>query len=309
MKVCPITYEKIEDGETYSRKGLSKLSPSLKKLNEFPLTQAEQCREAANLAGRMSIQGVQPKLSVRLNIKEETFEIVPVGGRYILKPEHIYQESPANEDLSMRLASTVGIEVPFHGLIYSKGSSFTYFIKRFDRFGQKGKRRVEDFAQLSDKTRETKYDSSMERLINIIDEFCAFPVVEKVELFKRTLFNFLIGNDDMHLKNYSMIERDNKVELSPAYDLINSTIFSENSREEIALPLNGKKNNIKSSDLIDYYGRIKLGINEPVMNKIINEFKKSFSPWRDTIRKSFLSEEMKIKYTDVIENRISRLTL
>lgn len=84
----------------------------------------------------------------------------------------------------------------------------------------------------------------MEKLVNLIDEYCTFPAVEKVKLFKLVLFNYLVGNEDMHLKNYSVIVANGKVELSPAYDLLNSTIVLKGDTEEIALPLKGKKKNL-----------------------------------------------------------------
>src|SRR6058998_3362587 len=98
----------------------------------------------------------------------------------------------------MRLAGTVGIEVPVHGLVHGRDGSLTYFIKRFDREGS-ARLPVEDFAQLSGASRETKYDSSMEKVAGVIDQFCTFPAIERVKLFERTFFSFLVGNEDMHL--------------------------------------------------------------------------------------------------------------
>jgi serine/threonine-protein kinase HipA len=182
---CPITYEECGK-EKYSDKGLKRISPKLKKLNDFPYSADEQVKEAVARASKMSIQGVQPKLSVKLNIKKEIFEILDSGGHYIFKPQTMsYKEVPENEALTMRLAKSIGIEVPIHGLLYSRDGSLTYFIKRFDRFGRNQKIPVEDFAQLSQKNRETKYSSSMEKVASIIDEFCTFPALEKYKLFNR----------------------------------------------------------------------------------------------------------------------------
>jgi len=156
MNRCPITYEDCQGGR-YSLGGLKKLSPRLRSLKDFPFSAEEQVREAIFRAAKMSIQGVQPKLSVRLNVKEEIFEIVDKGGHYILKPQTVhYKEVPENEDVTMRLAKQIGIDVPLHGLLYSKDGSMTYFIRRFDRAGRNKKIPVEDFAQLSGKDRETK---------------------------------------------------------------------------------------------------------------------------------------------------------
>ena len=305
---CPITYEECGK-EKYSDKGLKRISPKLKKLNDFPYSADEQVKEAVARASKMSIQGVQPKLSVKLNIKKEIFEILDTGGHYIFKPQTMsYKEVPENEDLTMRLAKSIGIEVPIHGLLYSRDGSLTYFIKRFDRFGRNQKIPVEDFAQLSQKNRETKYSSSMEKVASIIDEFCTFPALEKYKLFNLTLFSYLIGNEDMHLKNFSVIRRGIKVELSPAYDLLNSTIVI-NSGEELALPLNGKKNKLRKDDFIDYFAKSRLGLTPKLIDQTFQRIAKAYPPWIDLIQKSFLSTKMKNNYLELLRLRYQLLEI
>jgi serine/threonine-protein kinase HipA len=167
MSTCPITYEPCEG--KYSPRGVRTLSRRLTTLQDLPYSASEQVHEAASRAPKMSIQGVQPKLSAVLNIRKNKFELVDTGGRYILKPQNPqYPFLPENEDLSMHLASAAGITVPLHGLFYSKDGSMTYFIKRFDRV-EKNKLAVEDFSQLLGLTRETKYDASMEKIAHVIE--------------------------------------------------------------------------------------------------------------------------------------------
>jgi serine/threonine-protein kinase HipA len=308
MNRCPITYEKCQDSR-YSLNGLRKLSPKLRSLKDFPFSAEEQIREAIARAAKMSIQGVQPKLSVRLNIKKEIFEIVDMGGRYILKPQTVhYEEVPENEDVTMRLANLIGIDVPLHGLLYSKDGSMTYFIRRFDRVGRNKKIAVEDFAQLSGKNRETKYDSSMEQVILLIEKFCTFPAIEKLKLFNLTLFNYLVGNEDMHLKNFSVIRGDLKVELSPAYDLLNSTIIL-NSQEELALPLNGKKHKLKKDDFFEYLAKERLALTQKSIAQTKSQIKNALPKWIDYIQICFLSDKMKTKYLSLLKERLSKLDL
>jgi serine/threonine-protein kinase HipA len=308
MPRCPITYEKCEGGK-YSPGGLKKLSRRLKSLKDFPFSAEEQVREAIARASKMSIQGVQPKLSVRLNVKNEIFEIVNTNGHYIFKPQTIaYREVPENEDVTMRMAALIRINVPLHGLVYSKDGTLTYFIRRFDRKSRNLKIPVEDFAQLSGKSRDTKYESSMEQVISIIERFCTFPAIEKLKLFNLTLFNFLIGNEDMHLKNFSVIRHDLKVELSPAYDLLNSTIIL-NSQEELALPLKGKKNRLKPDDFLVYFAKDRLELTPKSIEQTLSRIKKAFPKWIDLIQKCFLSEEMKRRYSDLVNDRFRRLGL
>lgn len=310
MKRCPITYAIITDQENYSPQGLRLLSPQLKNLSSIALSADEQRKEAIARAGKMSIQGVQTKLSAQLKIKQGHFQLVDQYGHYILKPQsESYSELPENEAITMSLAATIGLEVPIHGLIYSKDQSMTYFIKRFDRFGHSKKLALEDFAQLSGVDRYTKYESSMEKVTTVIANFCTFPKIEFVKLFKLTLFNFLIGNEDMHLKNFSLITRDQKVSLSPAYDLLNSTIALGEAKEEMALPLNGKKNNLTKKDFLEYFAVQRLALNQPVITGVIQEIQQALPRWRELIRVSFLSQAMQDRYLRLLEERGKRLDL
>ena len=310
MKRCPITYEEISETETYSRNGLRMLSPQLTDLNPLHLSTSEQRMEAIARAGKMSIQGVQTKLSACLNIKKQCFEIVDQYGNYILKPQsEFYPELPENEALTMSLAATIGIEVPVHGLVYNKEGEFTYFIKRFDRTKHKKKYAVEDFAQLSNFRRDTKYNSSMEKVAELISEarYCSFPKIEAVKLFNLTVFNFLIGNEDMHLKNFSLITREHKITLSPAYDLLNTTIAQTNPKEELALPINGKKNNLKRRDFVDYFAKERLKLNEASIHSVLEKIYTTLPIWKELIKNSFLSARMQDKYRDLLEERIQRI--
>lgn len=309
MNRCPITYETCEDSN-YSKAGLKLLSPNLKTLNNMEFTQQELLQETVARAVKLSIQGVQPKLSAKLNVALGKFEIVDRYGTFILKPQNLsFRELPENEDLTMRMAETAGIEIPIHGMVYSKEGSLTYFIKRFDRYGITKKRSVEDFAQLAGKSRDTKYDYSMEKIVSLIEKYCTFPTLEKVKLFRLTLFNYLAGNEDMHLKNYSIISRDDKIELSPAYDLLNTTIALKNPQEEFALPLNGKKKNLTKNDLIQYWGKERLGLTGKSIFTIQKQIVNAYPKWDELIEISFLSEEMKQKYSDLLSMRKSILDL
>ncbi len=305
---CPITYEALPKNQRYSLSGLRKLSPHLKALDVFPYSAESQRIEARKRANKMSIQGVQSKLSAKLNITDEKFEIVDIGGKFILKPPHeLYPALPANEAITMRLAAMVGIEVPLHGLIYCQDNSLTYFIKRFDRAGHTQKIAVEDFSQLSGHTRETKYNFSMEKLIPLLDQYCTFPLLEKSKLFTRVLFCFLTGNEDMHLKNFSLICRDKKVELAPAYDFLNTTIALENAKEEFALPLNGKKSKLKRTDLIDYYAYKKLNLNKATIENTLKTLSQKIPQWEESIQISFLSAKKKKEYLQILSERKNRL--
>jgi serine/threonine-protein kinase HipA len=309
MNICPISYEPCGD-KPYSEGGLKMLASGLSTLHDLEYTAEEQRKEAYNRAAKMSIQGIQPKLSAILNSKKEKFDLVDKSGRYILKPQHqFFPELPENEDLTMRLAKLIDLDIPIHGLVRSKDNSLTYFIKRFDRKGQNNKIPIEDFAQLAGLSRDTKYKYSMEKVVKIIHQFCTFPAVENIKLFKLTVFNFLIGNDDMHLKNFSIINQDGKISLSPCYDLINTTIEYKKPYDEIALPLKGKKKHLTRSILIDYFGKAICELTTKSIDKVLETISSSISDWKQLIDKSFLSSEMKIKYHDLLDTRLDLLKL
>jgi len=309
MNFCPITYNPCRNN-LYSEAGLRLLSPGLQRLKELEYTAEEQRKEAYMRASKMSVQGVQPKLSAKLSIKDGEFEIVDTGGKYILKPQHhLYPEMPENEDLTMRLASHIGLDVPLHGLIWSKDHSLTYFIKRFDRKGQNDKVPIEDFAQLAGMSRDTKYDYSMEKLVNLIDDFCTFPSVEKLKLFKLTIFNYLVGNEDMHLKNFSVITENGIVKLSPCYDLVNTTIEYKKQDEEIALSLKGKKKHLTQEILLSYFGMERCELTKRSVDKVVETISLGIPKWKELIDLSFLSKEMKEKYLRLLETRSSILDI
>jgi serine/threonine-protein kinase HipA len=310
MANCPINLEPLPTGRSYSETGLRSIHSKLKHLEPLEYSYAAQLAEVRRRSDKMSIQGVQPKLSAVLKLKDSSFALVDRGGRFILKPNPLaYEEVPANEALTMRMAAEVGIEVPVHGLLRAKDDSWVYFVKRYDREGRTGKVHVEDFAQLSGATRETKYDSSLERVVQLVEQFCTFPAIEKPKLAKRLLFCFLTGNEDMHLKNFSIWMQDGVVSLTPAYDLLNSTLVLENAKEESALPLQGKKRKLTKELWLDYFCKERLKLNESQIEKIIKELQKAMPAFNELIRQSLLSEDRQAGYRTILHARAKRLGL
>lgn len=303
MNRCPITYE-LCGTEKYSEKGLRMIAPKLTYLNDLPYTAVELRQEAANRAKKLSIQGVQPKLSAAISIVDQEFKIVDQFGTYIIKPQNdLFPQLPENEDVTMRMAKVFGLDVPFHGMVYGKDGSLSYFIKRFDRYGKGNKLATEDFAQLTGNTRDTKYRFTMEKLIPVLDEYCSFPAIEKADFFKRILFCYVTGNEDMHLKNFSLITKNGKTTLTPVYDFLNSTIAIKNPEDEIALTLKGKKSNLKAADFIEYYAKDRLQLNDKTVSIILEQMQQVIPKWKELLEISFLSEDMKEKYLNLLETK------
>lgn len=307
---CPITYQILTSTEhKYSKAGLNLLSRNLTDLKDFPYSQAEQLQQARAMASKLSIQGVQPKFSAKLNTAAQQFDIIQQGGTFIIKPQNqAWPYLPENEDLTMRLAATIGLEVPLHGLMYCKDDSLSYWIRRFDRTSLKSplthKLALEDFAQLSMAIRSTKYSSSMEQVASIINKFCTFPAIENEKLFKLVIFSYLIGNEDMHLKNFSLITRNGIVSISPAYDLLSTTVaMGENTIEELALPLNGKKNKLSRDDFVTYYATDRLKLSPAIITTILEKIESQLANWSDIIETSFLPSNFISEYKKLLKSR------
>jgi serine/threonine-protein kinase HipA len=309
MNRCRITLEEIPEGIRYSRAGLKRLDARLMDILPLPYTHAQQLEEAAARANKMSVQGVQPKLSAVLRIKENRFEVVDRGGRFILKscpPQ--WPEVPANEALTMTLAEHSGIEVPVHGLVEATDGSMVYFVRRFDRAGQGERLPLEDGAQLLGHTRDTKYGSSMEQVVGMIERFCTFPVIEKRKLMQRVWFCFLTGNEDMHLKNWSILSRSGRIALSPAYDLLNTSIILKNPQEESALPIRGRKRNLNRCDFLDYLAVERCGLPPALMRADLEKLLlQAEADWPTWIQRSFLSEPKRQAYLHLVRERVARL--
>lgn len=263
----------------------------------------ELCWEAAGRVQRLSIQGVQPKLSARLNVKDEAFELVDQKGFFILKPQTPqYRVLPENEDLTMKLARLSGLDVPDHGLVYGYDGVLTYWIRRFDRRGRDERIPMEDFTQLLERTRDTKYESSLEEVAGVIRSHCSFPLVELAKLFRLTIFNFLCGNEDQHLKNFSLIEDKEKVRLSPCYDLVNSTIVLDTNNES-ALSIRGKNRNLDQEDFLDYFGAEVLTLQPLFIENVMRKIAASLVKWPFWIERSFLWPRLKGAYLDLMQSR------
>ena len=311
MNICPITLQPFAaetSEQLYSNEGLESFHPKLKKLELFPFSLAEQIVQAGAMADKMSIQGVQPKLSAKLSLSSSSIQLTERGGTYILKPNppH-FQDVPANEALTMSMAKVAGIEVPAHGIIQATDGSWVYIIKRFDRIGRNKKLHQEDFTQLSGASRFTKYDSSLERVAKLVESYCSFPAIELPKLATRLLFSFLTGNEDMHLKNFSIIQgQDGVATLSPAYDLLNSSIVLTNPTEESALTVGGKKSKLSKKIWVNFlYNSCKLS--EKQVANILTSLEQSTLLWKELIDHSYLPETKKEAYRKILEVRQQRL--
>lgn len=260
----------------------------------------------------IALTGVQRKISLTFPKDQKgrsRLTYMGQGGTHILKPPFDdYPEMPQVEHTTMKLAELAGFNVPPCGLIPLKNGELAFIIRRFDR--DKGNKiPVEDLCQLSEKLTEHKYRASLEATSKIIRKFSSVPGDDLLTFFDLNLFCFITGNADMHLKNFSMWKdpESGLTRMSPVYDLLSTRLLISEKRdpEEAALPLNGKKANLKLSDFIAFSRRLE--ISDKVFQGLLEKYKGIQKDFESLIERSFLSDEKKSAFRELIQERLSRL--
>ena len=205
-------------------------------------------RLAAIMVGKVSLSGVQAKLALTLLPEENRLTVTGRSAHYILKPQiHRLTSIPELEAVAMRMAQRAGILVPPFALMTLEDGSLAYVIRRFDRLPGAMKLQVEDFCQLSLKPPKDKYSGSAERCAAIIKRHASEPIVQLHRYFRQTVFSWWIGNQDLHLKNLSlMTQDDDMVVLSPAYDILPSKLYFPEF--DVALTVGGKASKLRRKD-------------------------------------------------------------
>lgn len=261
---------------------------------------------------RLTLTGVQKKLSLSpiIENKKERLTVVGFDGRFILKPStEDFPEMAEIEHLCMKMAEKQEIPTALCGLVYLSGGERAYITRRFDRI-QHEKIQVEDLCQLSEKSTSQKYTGSSEGLGKVIDKYSDQPQDDKLTLFQMLLFSFWIGNADMHLKNFSLWRdpHSSLIRMSPGYDMLSTRLLipSTQDKEELALPVNGRKNKLKWSDfqMLGDHFKIPRKVLDRVRDKMLDKFFES----EDLIQKSFLSDEKKEEFIDLLIERSKRLS-
>ena len=309
---CLYCYETVEAGHDFHDKcSLEFFGATTPPTIDYSLDQMDEL--AKNVVERsISIPGVQAKLSMSLvkGTKEKSDKRLTVigalGGQYIFKPpSDSFPEMPENEHLTMRMAVTFGIRVVPSSLIRLASGELSYITKRVDRTETGGKIHMIDMFQITEAY--DKYKSSMEKVGKALDSYSDNTLLDKIFYFELTLFSFLTGNNDMHLKNFSMIESASGWVLSPAYDLLNVSIVNPDDDEELALTLAGKKKKLKRENF--EHLAIGSGLTTKQIEGAFKRFETNKSKAINWINRSFLSDDMKIKYKELFEERYRQLGL
>jgi serine/threonine-protein kinase HipA len=309
---CLYCYEPVPDGQDFHEKcsmhffGTSNppvLTYSLDEMVELAKKVVERS---------VSITGVQPKLSMSVvnEAKEQSDMRLTVvdalGGKYIFKPpSDRFAEMPENEHLTIRIAEVFGIRVVPASLIRLASGERSYITKRIDRTDSGAKIHMIDMFQITEAF--DKYKSSMEKVGKALDSYSENTLLDKIFFFELALFSFLTGNNDMHLKNFSMIESPAGWVLAPAYDLLNVSIVNSDDTEELALTLMGKKRKLKHEHF-EQLGK-SLGLTDKQIAGAFKRMIKNKSKGLELIDSSFLSVNMKAAYHELMEKRYQQLGL
>ena len=323
---CPGCYKKIEKNE-YCLSCRKKLfdGKRVSTVLEFDKPNAENISMYNEHSKRISISGVQLKYSLKL--VHNKLELCEKNGQYIIKPiptaDHLemMDDAPENEHLTMQIASQIfNIKTAHNALIYFKDGPPAYITKRFDVKGDGTKYIQEDFAQITNRTKEThgesyKYEGSYLEIGALIKKFVPASMIAIENFFKLILFNYVSSNGDAHLKNFSLVRNEfGEMELSPSYDLM-STIIHTPGERDTALDLYDKDHESAYYASYGHYGRTdfiefakRLGIVEVRYMRIINEFLENEKEVNDFIQNSSLSNKALESFSINFKSRIKRLS-
>ena len=312
MKRCLYCYQPLAEHEVDFHASCCKKLFKSSIPPELPYTNDDMERLAILvIKSKMAVTGVQPKLSLEISKGEKKneskrFTIVGLWGDYILKPPTPnYEQTAEVEDLTMHLAHIAKINIVPHSLIRLKSGQLAYITKRIDRVN-KHKVHMEDFCQLTEKQTEYKYNASYEQIAKAILKFSTNPGLDLVNFAEMVLFSFITGNADMHLKNFSLIyDSANNPVLAPAYDMLSTAIVNPNDKEDLALNLNGKKKKLNRKDFEIAFST--MGLDAKQQANIFSKMEKAKHAWIDFINISFLSDDFKSQYIQLINDRFKRL--
>ena len=309
MSKCLYCYKELGEGEVDFHKACSKKFFGVPTAPELPYSLDELDTLAAQvIKSQTTLTGVQAKLSLHLDRHEGSKRLTIVGlwGDFIFKPQtQSYKTLPENEDLTMHLAEIAKIKVVPHTLIRLQDGTLGYLTKRIDRTSEGDKIPMEDMCQLTERQTEYKYKSSYEQIAKVIAKHSYVPLLDLTDFYEQVFFNWLVGNNDMHLKNYSLYAPKGKWVLTPAYDLLNVSMVNPKDTEELALTLNAKKKRIKKSDFVRAMETS--GISPKVFDNILAKYRKLLPKFNEIIDLSFLEKEDKEIYKQSIASRLARI--
>lgn len=311
MSKCLYCYKDLADGEVDFHKGCARKFFGMQHAPELPYSLNDLDYLATQvIKSQTTLTGVQAKLSLHLDRHEGSRRLTIVGlwGDYIFKPQtQTYKNLPENEDLTMHLAEIAKIKVVPHTLIRLQDGTLGYLTKRIDRTSDGDKIPMEDMCQLTERQTEYKYRSSYEQIAKVITKYSYVPLLDLTDFYEQIFFSWIVGNNDMHLKNFSLYNPKGNWLLTPAYDLLNVSIANPDDTEELALTLNGRKKHIKKEDFLNAMSLS--GIAPKVFENMLEKYRKLLPRFNKMIDQSFLDDESKDVYKQGIASRLCKIAV
>ena len=259
------------------------------------------------IRSRVSVTGVQPKLSLHLELEAggpDRLTLVGLEGDYILKlPTRSYAELPESEHFAMLLARMCGIETADFGLVRLEGGALAYVTRRMDR--EDGVKHMLDCCQLTNRQTERKYSGSYEQIAKVLRACSSYAGEDTERHMALLLYCFLIGNSDMHLKNFSLIrEHDGEWHLSKAYDLVPVKTVMPADPDDLALTVNGRNRNLTANDFATACESMRL---TPVQFKrtVKRVTTNVTAHLEEAFDRSFLSDDFKTRCRALVRERLS----
>lgn len=307
---CLICYEKAND--VYHEECMINIFG--KKIESIVNIDEEVLESLAKnqLNQKLALAGAQKKLSLELKDqsgKQSRMTVTDLWGKYIFKPRGGPPHLPENEHLCLKLAESFKIQVEKSALIPTTTGELGFIARRFDRDDLHNEFHQEDFCQILDKPTYKKYNASLEQIGKILRKESDFPGDNLYRLYEITIFNFIIGNVDAHLKNITLIYEDStgpKKILGPGYDILSTDLYIEGDNEESALAINGKKNQLNDKDFLVLAKA--LGISDKVHKTLIGKFRVHLPIWDELIGKSFIDESKKEEFKQLIRRKLERFS-
>lgn len=313
MAKCLFCYKPLKDGEVDYHKSCCRKIFETSTAPKLPYTRSnieDLAREI--VTSSTTVTGVQAKLSLDISRghvgEPQRFTIVGLWGRFILKPQtDRFVSLPENEDLIMHLAEAAGIKTVPHSLVRFADGELCYITRRIDRSKKGEKIAMEDMCQLSERLTEDKYKGSYERIAKLIRWYSSAPLLDVVNFWEVVVFSWLTGNADMHLKNFSLFRPADDYMLTPAYDLLSTSLVMPEDDEELALTLNGKKKRLKREDFEK--AMRDSGMDAKAITNLFSRFAKVIPVWHELIDESFLPVEMQEDYHDKIDMMAGKISI
>ena len=312
MNRCLCCYKPLHEGEVDYHPLCAKRFFGCNPAPVLPYTRKDINKLAQVVVqNRTTVTGVQAKLSMDLEHDEaghpQRLTIVGVMGRYILKPQtEQFEHLPEMEDLTMHLAEIAKIRTVPHAMIRFQDGELNYITRRIDRTADGRKQPMEDMCQLAGRLTEQKYQGSYEMITQLIRKYSSVANLDLVNFWEQVVFSWIVGNADMHLKNFSLFsEQPGKYVLTPTYDQVSIAIVMPEDTEELALPLNGFKKKLMRMDFMQAMEAT--GISKQVAERILNRFLTLPPQWFACIDNSFISDEQKTLFKALIQQRIEVL--